>query len=164
MFVLGIDPGMTTTGYGAVRRTGGRVEAVAVGVIRTDPASPDATRLAEIYRDICGLLDDLEPGGVAIERVFLNHNRATAIGVGRASGVMMLAAAQRSLAVDEYTPTTVKAAVTGDGTAGKAQVQQMVAKRLGLATLPAPADAADALAVALCHLQTARFALGRRPA
>lgn len=154
---------MTTTGYGAVRRTGGQVEAVAVGVIRTDPASPDATRLAEIYRDVCGLLDDLQPDGVAIERVFLNQNRATAIGVGRASGVMMLAAAQRSMPVDEYTPTSVKAAVTGDGNAAKRQVQQMVARRLGLATVPAPADAADALAVALCHLQTARFAVGSRP-
>ncbi len=164
MFVLGIDPGLTTTGYGAVRRVGGSLEAVAVGVIRTDAAAPDAARLAEIHRDIASVIDDLEPDAMAIERVFLNRNRSTAIGVGRASGVIMLAAADRGVLVDEYTPTTVKASVTGDGMASKIQVKQMVARRLGLATIPSPPDAADALAVALCHLQTARFALGRRPA
>ncbi len=164
MFVLGIDPGLTTTGYGAVRRTGGSLEAVAVGVIRTDAEAMQATRLAEIYRDLCSLLDELQPDALAIERVFLNRNRSTAIGVGRASGVIMLGAAQRNIPVDEYTPTAVKASVTGDGGASKVQIKQMVARRLDLATLPGPPDAADALAVALCHLQTARYAIGKRPA
>lgn len=155
---------MTTTGYGAVRRTGGSHETVAVGVIRTDAGAMEASRLAEIYRDVCSLFDELKPDAMAIERVFLNRNRSTAIGVGRASGVIMLAAAQREVPVDEYTPTAVKATVTGDGAASKAQIKQMVLRRLGLAALPGPADAADALAIALCHLQTARFALGKRPA
>lgn len=161
MFVVGIDPGLTTTGYGAVRRIGGRVEAVSVGVIRTDPALAAGRRLSELYRDVSGLLEELAVEALAIERVFQNRNRSTAIGVGRASGVIMLAAAQRGLAVHEYTPTSVKAAVAGDGSADKGQIQRMVARRLGLGSLPAPADAADALAVALCHLQTARFVTGQ---
>ena len=154
MFVLGIDPGLTTTGYGAVRRAGGRSEAVAVGVIRTDKDLPVARRLLELHRDLEGLLVDIKPDVVALEQVFVNRNLSTATNVGRASGVVLLAAAAAGLEVFEYSPSAVKATVTGDGRAEKRQVQDMVARRLGLAVAPSPADAADALAIALCHLQS----------
>lgn len=154
MFVLGIDPGLTTTGYGAVRRMPRGVEAIAVGVIRTDPARPVAQRLLELHRDLEQLIADLHPDVVALEQVFVNRNRATATNVGRASGVVLLAAAAAGLAVHEYSPSAVKATVTGDGAATKRQVQEMVARRLGLATAPRPADAADALAIALCHVHS----------
>lgn len=153
MFVLGIDPGLTTTGYGAVRRASSGPVAVSVGVIRTDPALPVAHRLLELHRDLEVLIADLQPDVVALEQVFVNRNRATATNVGRASGVVLLAAAAAGLDVHEYSPSAVKATVTGDGAAGKHQVQEMVARRLGLATAPRPADAADALAIALCHVQ-----------
>jgi crossover junction endodeoxyribonuclease RuvC len=153
MFVLGIDPGLTTTGYGAVRRDGGPPEAVAVGVIRTHKDLPIARRLLELHRDLEGVLNDLRPDVVAIEQVFVNRNLATATNVGRASGVILLAAATAGLDVVEYTPSAVKATVTGDGSADKRMVQDMVARRLRLTVAPSPADAADALAIALCHLQ-----------
>lgn len=157
MFVLGVDPGLTTTGYGVVGGEGAERRAVAVGVIRTDPAAPVARRLGELYRDISGVIRDHTPDVVAVEEVFVNLNLRTATSVGRASGVVLLAAAEAGLEVVEYTPTQVKAAVAGYGNAEKRQVQVMVARRLRLATPPRPADAADALAVALCHLQAGRL-------
>lgn len=162
MFVVGIDPGLTTTGYGAVRRNGGTTEAVSVGVIRTDKNLPVAQRLLELHRDLTSLMADLEPDVVALEQVFVNRNLQTATNVGRASGVVMLAAADAGLDVVEYTPSAVKATVTGDGAADKRQVQDMVARRLGLAVAPSPADAADALAIALCHLQNPMSRMGAR--
>jgi crossover junction endodeoxyribonuclease RuvC len=158
MFVLGIDPGLTTTGYGAVRRAGGRSEAVTAGVIRTDAALRVERRLAELYRDMRTILAELDPDVVAIEQVFVNRNLQTAMSVARASGVLMLAAAERDVPVFEYTPSSVKAAIAGYGSAPKEQVQKMVATRLRLASAPGPADAADALAVALCHVQSHRLA------
>jgi crossover junction endodeoxyribonuclease RuvC len=152
MFVLGIDPGLTTTGYGLVT-DGPKV--VIAGVIRTEPNTPVADRLLELHRDLTGLVAEHRPKVVAIEQVFSNRNLQTVANVGRAAGVAMLVAAQAGLAVHEYTPSSVKRAVTGYGSAPKEQVQKMVAQRLGLAVLPRPADAADALAVALCHLQGA---------
>ena len=133
MFVLGIDPGLTTTGYGAVRRSPSGPTAVSVGVIRTDPALQVAQRLLELHRDLEVLIADLQPDVVALEQVFVNRNRATATNVGRASGVVLLAAAAAGLVVHEYSPSAVKATVTGDGAADKRQVQEMVARRLGLA-------------------------------
>jgi crossover junction endodeoxyribonuclease RuvC len=152
MFVLGIDPGLTTTGYGLV--TAGP-RAVVAGVVRTNPKTPVAQRLLELYRDLTGLVAEHHPTVVAIEQVFSNRNLQTVANVGRASGVAMLVAAQAGLQVHEYTPSSVKRAVAGYGNAPKDQVQKMVARRLGLVDLPRPADAADALAVALCHLQGA---------
>jgi crossover junction endodeoxyribonuclease RuvC len=152
MFVLGIDPGLTTTGYGLV--TAGP-RAVVAGVVGTNPKAPVAQRLLELYRDLTGLVAEHRPTVVAIEQVFSNRNLQTVANVGRASGVAMLVAAQAGLRVHEYTPSSVKRAVAGYGNAPKDQVQKMVAQRLGLAELPRPADAADALAVALCHLQGA---------
>ncbi len=157
MFVLGIDPGLTTTGYGGVRRGRGRPEVAAVGVIRTDPGLPVADRLRELHHDVAGLLVEHQPDVVALEQVFVNRNLHTAISVARASGVIMLAAAESGVPVVEYTPSSVKAAVAGYGSAPKEQVQRMVVSRLRLVTTPRPADAADALAIALCHLQSHRL-------
>lgn len=155
MFVLGIDPGLSVTGYGVIVSRGERVQAVAAGALRTSPGLPDAARLAELFTDLEKLLGECRPAEVAVEQVFVNRNLQTATSVGRASGVILLAAARAGLAVFEYTPSAVKLAVTGSGDAAKDRVQALVARRLGLAEAPAPADAADALAVALCHLQSA---------
>ena len=155
MFVLGIDPGLTTTGYGLVRRQG-TLQAVAAGVIRTDPNSPLSDRLSELFDGLSTLIAQHRPEAVAIEQLFTNRNLQTAISVGRASGVAILAAAQHHLPVFEYVPTTVKAAICGDGGADKKMVARMVGKRLGIAP-PSPADAADGLAVAICHLQSLRL-------
>ena len=152
MFVLGIDPGLTTTGYGLVS-DGPR--AVTAGVIRTDPQGSVAERLLELHSDLTELLAEHRPTVVAIEQVFSNRNLQTVANVGRAAGVAMVAAAQVGLPVFEYTPSSVKRAVAGYGSAPKEQIQKMIAQRLCLAEPPRPADAADALAVALCHLQGA---------
>ncbi len=152
MFVLGIDPGLTTTGY-AVLRSSRPPQVDALGVIRTDRHRDTAARLHELGRDLEMLLREHRPDVLAIEQVFVNRNLQTAISVARASGVILAAAAAAGCPVVEYTPSAVKAAVAGYGNAPKEQVQRMVARRLGLDSVPKPADAADALAVALCHTQ-----------
>lgn len=154
MFVLGIDPGLTTTGYGLVRGAQNPA-AVAAGVIRTGPDRPIGERLADLHRELTDLIREYQPDAVSLETVFTNRNLNTAISVGRASGVAILAAAQSGIEVAEYVPTAIKAAVTGDGGADKAAVASMVARLLRLAEPPSPADAADGLAVALCHLRSA---------
>ncbi len=154
MFVLGIDPGLSATGYGLVEGINPPT-AVSAGVIRTEVDAPVPERLAELYQGLTQLFAELRPDSVALETVFTNRNLQTAASVGRASGVALLVAAQYGVPVFEYVPTAVKAAVTGDGAAGKAQVQMMVARLLRLAEPPKPADAADALALALCHLRAA---------
>lgn len=154
MFVLGIDPGLSTTGYGLVEGTH-PPKAIVAGVIRTDPELKTSVRLAELYDGLTRVIEEAKPDVVAVEMVFTNRNLQTAISVGRASGVVLLAAARAGLPVFEYVPTAVKSAVTGDGSANKGQVQTMVAKLLSLAQPPKPADAADALAIALCHLRVA---------
>lgn len=162
MFVLGIDPGLSTTGYGIVDVRAANVKVVAAGTIRTDPAVPVARRLAELHADVVSLIVDHAPEELAIEEVFVNRNLQTATTVGRASGVVMLAAAVAGIPVFEYTPTAVKRAVTGNGRAGKVQVETMVSRRLGVPTGSAPADAYDALAIALCHAQGAPLRLAVR--
>jgi crossover junction endodeoxyribonuclease RuvC len=150
--VFGVDPGLTRCGFGVVDGGPGRtVRAVAVDVVRTPVDAPLAERLHELYQAVCVWLDRYEPNVVAIERVFAQHNVRTAMGVAQASGVVALAAAQRNLPVEFHTPSEVKAAVTGSGRADKAQVTAMVTKLLGLKVAPKPADAADALALAICH-------------
>ena len=160
MFVLGIDPGLSATGYGLVE-SGHPPTAVLAGVIRTDPEAAMAQRLVDLYVGLTQVIADTEPDVVALETVFTNRNLQTAISVGRASGVAMLAAAQAGLKVSEYVPTAVKSAITGDGSASKAQIQQMVARLLKLSAPPKPADAADALAIALCHLRAAPLEMSR---
>lgn len=160
MFVLGIDPGLSATGYGVVE-SGHPPTAVLAGVIRTDTEASMADRLVELFVGLTQVIEDAKPDAVALETVFTNRNLQTAISVGRASGVALLAAARAGLTVSEYVPTAVKSAITGDGAASKAQIQQMVARLLRLAEPPKPADAADALAIALCHLRAAPLEMSR---
>jgi crossover junction endodeoxyribonuclease RuvC len=155
MFVLGIDPGLSTLGYGLVEARGHQLRAVAAGVIRTSRDLPIAERLAELHQDLEALLVEHRPDEAAIEQVFVNRNLQTATAVGRASGVVLLALAQQGISVAEYTPSAIKNALTGYGNADKMQMKKVVAMRLGLSKPPSPADAADALAIALCHLQAA---------
>ncbi len=152
MFVLGIDPGLTRCGYGCIEWTGPtRIRAVSAGVIRTDASQELPARLAILHRDITELIDEYRPGVVAIERVLFQVNVSTAMSVGHASGVVMAAAALAQCEVVQYSPNEIKLAVTGYGNADKQQVERMVRTQLGLAHELRPVDAADAIAVALCH-------------
>jgi crossover junction endodeoxyribonuclease RuvC len=161
MTILGIDPGTATTGFGVLRVEGSRLRPLDVGVLLTQPSDPMPRRLLSIYTDINTLLDRYQPDTVATERLFFDRNVTNALTVGRAIGVVMLAFAQRDLPWAEYTPMQVKTAVTGYGGADKQQVQYMVTRLLGLAEVPRPDDAADALAVALCHAHSFKLtALG----
>lgn len=151
MFVLGIDPGLSRCGYGCVE-TGARPRAVAAGVITTDPGLHRAVRLAELQAEIRSLVAELGPGVVAVERVLFQRNASTAMAVGQACGVIMAEAAAAGCEVVEYSPNEVKESVAGAGGAGKDEVGVMVQALLGLPRRLHPPDAADAVAVALCHL------------
>lgn len=153
MFVLGIDPGLTRTGYGIIEVAGASERAVVAGAIRTDPSQPLGDRFVELARDLRGIVREYELEEAAIEQVFVNNNRRTAVSVARASGIALLVLAEAGLETAEYTPSAVKMALTGSGIADKQQMQRVVAMRLNLPSAPQPADAADALAVALCHVQ-----------
>jgi crossover junction endodeoxyribonuclease RuvC len=154
MFVLGIDPGLSITGYGLVEGSH-PPRALRAGVVRTDTEMTAPERLAELHNALTEVVTELTPDVIALETVFTNRNLQTAISVGRASGVALLVAAQAGVPVFEYVPTAIKSAVTGDGSANKEQVQQMVMRLLRLDSAPKPADASDALAIALCHLRAA---------
>ncbi len=157
MILIGIDPGTATTGFGVIEKRGDRVTYRACGVITTPPGDDAPTRLRTIYDQFNALLDEWRPEEVATERLFFTNNVTTGIPVGRALGVILLALAQRGLPWTEYTPTQVKSAVVGTGRAEKKQVQFMVTRLLGLADVPKPDDAADALAVAICHAHSMRL-------
>ena len=152
MFVLGIDPGLTRCGYGVVSRTGRRLRAEAAGVVRTSPETDLAYRLAELQEEVRSLIREYRPDHVAIERVLFQVNVRTAMQTGQASGVVMAEAAAAGCVVALYSPNEVKSAVAGWGGADKDQVEQMVRSQLGITTPLRPVDAADAVAVALCHL------------
>jgi len=154
VLVLGVDPGTATTGYGLVRQRGGRLEALDYGAIRTPGRQPLSSRLLTIYEELSHLITRHAPDAVAVEELFFSRNVRTALSVGHARGVVLLAAAAAKLPVSEYTPPQVKEAVTGYGRAGKAQVQAMVKSLLALKSVPRPDDAADALAVAVCCLNS----------
>jgi len=150
--VLGVDPGLTRCGVGVVDTIPGRrATLVYVGVIRTPPELALEERLLAVGQGIAALLDEHRPDVMALERVFAQHNVRTVMGTAQASGVAMHMAAERGLRVALHTPSEVKAAVTGYGAADKKQVAAMVARVLGLAEPPTPADASDALALAICH-------------
>lgn len=152
MRILGIDPGLTRCGVGVVDLDNNRrTTFVAVHVIRTPPANDLPLRLLELETELRELFDSYQPQAVAIERVFSQHNVRSAMGTAQASAVAMLMAARSGLDVAMYTPTEVKAAVTGYGRADKTQITAMVTRLLNLKEAPKPADAADALALALCH-------------
>src|ERR1700719_677910 len=151
--VLGVDPGLTRCGIGVVEGAPGRaLTMIRVGVIRTAAGEDIATRLLAIETGIEALLDDCRPGAVAVERVFSQQNLRTVMGTAQASAVAIVCAARRGLPVALYTPSEVKAAVTGSGRADKDQVTTMVMRLLRMTDRPRPADAADALALAICHL------------
>ena len=150
MIVLGIDPGTAATGYGVVERSGSRLRAIDYGCLETLSTQELPRRLLEIHQAITELIATHQPQMLGVERLFFNRNVQTAFAVGQARGVVLLAAAEAGLPVFEYGPHEVKMAVTGYGRADKAQVQRMVQVVLGMAVLPRPDDAADALAVAIC--------------
>jgi crossover junction endodeoxyribonuclease RuvC len=153
MRVLGIDPGLTRCGLGVVEGSIGRpLRMIAVDTVRTPPDLPLANRLVGIEAFVESWLDRYEPDAVAVERVFSQHNVRTVMGTAQASGIALVAAARRGIPVAMHTPSEVKAAVTGNGRADKAQVGAMVTRLLCLDAPPKPADAADALALAICHV------------
>jgi len=166
LIILGIDPGTAATGYGAITSTaGGKLQLLAYGVISTAPGRADHLRLSQLHDELKTLLARLGPSEVAVEQLFFTNNAKTAIAVGQARGVALLAASQAGCHIGEYTPLQVKQAVVGYGAAQKAQVQYMVKAILALAETPKPDDAADALAIAICHAHSRKMgavAGGRR--
>lgn len=155
MIVLGIDPGLAATGYGVVAQRGGRLVALDGGVIATPAADATCDRLAAIHARLHDLLGEHAPSAVALEALYFGQNVRTAFAVGQARGVVLLAAGQRAVPCVDYTPQQVKSAVCGSGRAAKDQVQEMVGRLLALPAPPRPDHAADALAVAICHLNHA---------
>jgi crossover junction endodeoxyribonuclease RuvC len=168
MVVLGIDPGTASTGYGVVARRGNRLVALDGGVIETRAGVDLSLRLATIHARMCDLIDGHRPDAVAVEDLYFGANARSALAVGQARGVVLLAAGERAIPCRSYTPQQVKGAVCGSGRADKKQVQHMVAALLGLPEPPTPDHAADALAVAVCHangapLRAAVAAAGATP-
>ena len=157
MLVLGIDPGTAITGYGLVKGEDDDLTLVAYGAITTSSDWPLPERLQRIYRELTAVIEDQQPTAVAVEELFFSKNVRTALSVGQARGVALLAAANAGLSIHEYTPLQVKQAITGYGRATKDQVQQMVRMLLGLDSVPQPDDAADAIAVAICHIHSAKL-------
>jgi crossover junction endodeoxyribonuclease RuvC len=158
MIVLGIDPGLASTGFGVVARRGARLVALDGGVIETPAGTAHERRLTAIHARVAELIDEHAPECVALEDLFFGQNVRSAFGVGQARGVAMLAAGQRGVPCASYTPQQVKGAVCGSGRAAKDQVARMVQTLLSLAELPRPDHAADALAVAVCHANRAPLA------
>jgi crossover junction endodeoxyribonuclease RuvC len=159
MFVLGIDPGLTRCGFGLIEGSFEGVEsfrAVRAGVLETDADLEVEVRLAQIHADLEALIRELQPQAVVVERVFFQRNAKTAIPVAQASGIAVGLAGAKGLAVRQFTAQQVKLAVTGYGAASKSQVQSMVAKLCGLSDVPEPADAADALGLAITYFMTER--------
>ena len=157
MLAIGIDPGTATTGYGLVREDDdGRLAVVDFGVVLTTPEFPMPERLLNMYRQLKDILLLHRPDSGAVEKLFFARNSRTAISVGQGRGVVLLALAEAGLQVAEYTPMEVKQAVAGYGGAEKPQIQEMVRLLLGMESIPKPDDAADALAIAICHLQYSR--------
>lgn len=155
MIVMGIDPGIAITGYSLLKfdKTG-KTMVIDYGALRTDPAMKTPCRLKALYRQVSEKILEYRPEHMAVEELFFNKNSKTAILVGEARGVCLLAGANHDLSIFEYTPLQVKQAVAGYGRAGKLQVQAMVTMLLGLRDTPKPDDVADALAVSLCHVNT----------
>jgi len=157
MLVLGIDPGTAITGYGLVKGEDDDLTLVAYGAITTSSDWPLPERLQRIHRELTAVIEDRQPTAVAVEELFFSKNVRTALSVGQARGVALLAAANAGLPIHEYTPLQVKQAIVGYGRATKDQVQQMVKMLLGLDSVPQPDDAADAIAVAICHIHSAKL-------
>jgi crossover junction endodeoxyribonuclease RuvC len=160
--VMGIDPGLTRCGYAVLSMTSAQsITPLAIGVLRTPATSPLHERLAEIHNEVDALLAEFQPHAVAVEQVFFQNNVRTAMSVGQASGIVLALAARAGCQVAQYTPSQVKNTVAGWGGATKDQIGRMVQQRLSLDTIPQPADAADAAAIALCHCSIAPFIASR---
>lgn len=157
MIIFGIDPGYAIVGFGVVEYTGNKFRTINFGSIITDPKDTFPERLKIVYDELTKLLDEYKPDCVAIEELFFNKNVKTAINVGQARGVQLLAAINTGAQVYEYTPLQIKQGVVGYGRAEKKQVQEMVRVILGLKNVPKPDDTADALAVAICHAHSGTF-------
>ena len=158
MIVIGIDPGTATTGYGIIKEDeNNRLTTIDFGVILTSKNEPLELRLKKIYQEVNKLIFLHQPESAAVEKLFFNHNVTNAMSVGQARGVVLLALANSNIPVFEYSPSEVKSAISGYGGADKVQVQQMVKAVLGLDSIPKPDDAADALAIAICHIHSNGF-------
>jgi len=158
MRILGIDPGTITMGYGVVEEEENELNLVDCGTLTTAPNTPLAQRLHTLYLGLLELIARYQPSEVAIEEPFVAKNVRSALAVGQAIGMAMVAATEKGIPIHQYTPTHVKQAVSSYGHSGKEQVQEMVRIQLGLSSIPQPSDAADALAVALCHIQEMHLA------
>ena len=154
MVILGLDPGIATVGFGIISSENGRQRAITYGAITTPAGQPLSERLESIYNDCNQLIESFQPDAIAIEELFFNTNLKTGIAVAHGRGVLLLSGKQHNVPMYEYTPLQVKQSVVGYGRAEKKQVQFMVKNILGLSSIPKPDDAADALAVALTHMQT----------
>ncbi|MFC2038532.1 crossover junction endodeoxyribonuclease RuvC [Chloroflexota bacterium] len=152
MIILGIDPGTIAMGYGAIESSDGETALVDCGAIIVSSRSPIGERLAYLYKNLMEIIGTIKPDAIAIEQPFVAKNVRTALAIGRAQALAILAAANHDIPAYDYTPTQVKQRVAGYGASSKEQVQEMVRLQLGMAEVPEPNDAADALAVALCHL------------
>ncbi len=151
--VLGIDPGLRTTGYSVVRAAGNSLSICEAGVIRTDGSAPMQERLLNLYREVSGIVEETRPDVMVVEELHSRYlHPLTAIKMAHARGVIYCAAAEYGLPVESYAPTRVKKAVTGNGRASKEQIQRMVQSALALRSIPQPSDVADALALSLCHI------------
>lgn len=157
MRILGIDPGTAIMGHGLIEQRGNILKPLQYGSWRTSPNSPMPERLLSLYKELEAFIKEYQPDVLAVEELFFNRNTTTAISVGQARGIVLLAGAQAGLAVYEYTPLQVKQAVVGYGKADKQQVQHMVKALLGLQEIPKPDDTADALAIAICHAHSAHL-------
>ncbi len=157
MRVLGIDPGTVSMGYGAIESTDGEVTLIDYGAITPPPRSPIGERLSFLYSQLLEVVSRCQADAVAIERPFVGKNISSALAIGRAQAIALLVAARQGLPSYEYTPAQIKQRVADYGTSSKEQIQEMVRLQLGLDQIPEPTDAADALAVALCHLGEIRL-------
>jgi crossover junction endodeoxyribonuclease RuvC len=165
MRVLGIDPGTVVAGYGLVDNTDGDLKMVACGIVKASQRLSPAERLSKLYQGLKEVVARYQPDAVAVEQPFVSNNISTALAIGRAQAVAMLVAANQDIPVYEYSPRIVKQRVSSYGAGSKEQIQQMVKLQLGLSELPQPADAADALAIALCHFSEMHLSnlIGEKP-
>lgn len=156
MRILGIDPGTGILGFGVIEASGGKVQLVDAGVIRTPAHEDDVVRLQTIFDELSDIITESKPTHMAVEKLFFSRNVTTAMTVAQARGVVLLCGSQAGLEIAEYTPLQIKMAIAGYGRADKKQIQEMVRIHLGLSEVPKPDDCADALAAALTHAQTMR--------
>ena len=158
MRIIGIDPGYAITGFGVIEYNGNHFELIKAGAIETKAGVPFPNRLQKIYDDMTDLIEEYKPDAISIEELFFNTNTTTAIGVAQGRGAVLIAASKTATPIYEYTPLQVKQSITGYGRADKKQVQMMVKALLGLEKIPKLDDTTDAMAIAICHAHSNKFA------